>query len=83
MWDKIAKNENIRDLEKSIQGAKLLSGISSLFGIQIDEDFDLLEKKILEIKGLADRFNEIFSSRGWIAHDSLDVEVMKKSVEQE
>lgn len=82
MGDKIAKNETIRDLEESIQGAKLLSGISSLFGIKIDEDFDLLEKKILEIKGLPDKFNEIFSSRGWIAHDSLDVKVMKECVEQ-
>lgn len=44
MGDKIAKNETIHDLEESIQGAKLLSSISSLFGIKIDEDFDLLEK---------------------------------------
>lgn len=41
----------------------------------------MLEKKILEIKEIPDKFNEIFSSRGWIAHNSLDVEVMKEYVE--
>lgn len=81
MGDKIAKNESIQDLEEHIKEAKVISGISSLFGIKVDEDFESLEKKMLELKDLPDKFNEIFSSSGWIAHDSLNVDVMKECIE--
>lgn len=81
MGDKIAKNKSIQDLEENMQGAKIISRISSLLGIKGEEDFESLEKKMLELKDLPDKFNEIFSSSGWIAHDSLNIDVMKECIE--
>ncbi|EAE9169161.1 hypothetical protein BU180_08050 [Listeria monocytogenes] len=81
MGDKIVKNESIQDLEDLIQGAKIISQISSNLGSKADEDFESLEKTMLELKDLPDKFNNIFSSNGWIAHESLNVEVMKQCID--
>ena len=80
MGDKIANNESIQDLEAYIKGAKAISQFSSFFGIKVDEDFESLEKQMMGLKDLPDKFNEIFSSSGWIAHDSLSVDVMKECI---
>ncbi|EAK8452423.1 hypothetical protein A6C59_03440 [Listeria monocytogenes] len=81
MKDKITNNATIHDLEVSIEGAKFLNDKSQLFGVKGNENLEKLEKKILELKDLPDKFNEIFSSEGWIAHDSMNCDVMKECVE--
>lgn len=49
---------------------------------KIDEVFSSFSevKKQAEILEIPDRFNEIFSKFGWIAYESMNVDIMKKSI---
>ncbi len=44
------------------------------------ESFSEIKKQAIILQ-LPDKFNEIFSSQGWIAYESMNVEIMKKSIE--
>lgn len=39
-----------------------------------------LDENLKELSKLPDQFNEIYSSKGWIAHESLFVNIMKKCI---
>lgn len=43
--------------------------------------FDELQEKTRHLMDLPDRFNRHFASRGWVAHELLNVELAKKVVE--
>lgn len=45
------------------------------------KDFDKLEKDFLELSELPDKFNDVFSSRGWILYDHLNLDVAKAALE--
>ncbi|NYT22719.1 hypothetical protein H0A73_03805 [Alcaligenaceae bacterium] len=91
MTDKkrIADNESVAEMLRLIQGA---SAIESLW-----QAFPLLQQAFPQLKGvsenlaelkqqskillLPDRFNELFASSGWIAYESMSMDVMKKAIE--
>lgn len=41
----------------------------------------LLEKEVDILMNLPDKFNDFFSSRGWIAYESMDPEIMRRCVD--
>src|SRR5215218_7603558 len=38
-----------------------------------------LKEKTQELLGLPDRFNAVFASRGWIAYETLNVDLMRRA----
>lgn len=87
--DKIENNPSYQKLKKELEGAEAFHKITkflSLFGYNskaIDEAFSSLPemKKQLELlsKG-PDKFNEHFSNSGWIAHESMNSDLMLTSI---
>lgn len=45
-------------------------------------NFDDLERQISVLSTLPDRFNDLFSERGWIIYDLMNLEVAKAAVEK-
>lgn len=91
MTDKkrIADNESVAEMLELIQGASAIERLWQavpLFQKMFPRLSDFSEK-LVELKEqskillLPDRFNEIFASSGWIAYESMNMDVMKKSIE--
>src|SRR5690348_16494203 len=79
----------LEDINNMGQLARLLSVASPLlraFGIDVAGMRDALDKQPLlaakaqELTGILDRFNNQFASRGWIAYDSLSLEVARAAI---
>lgn len=91
MTDKkrIADNESLAEMLALIQGARAIENLwqavplfQKLFPRLSDFSEKLAElKEQSKILLLPDRFNEIFASSGWIAYESMSLEVMKKAIE--
>lgn len=88
--DKIENNPSYQKLKKDLQGAEAFHTIAkflSVLGIKnekVDEAFSALPemKKQLELLSKSpDRFNEHFSKSGWIAHESMNSDLMLTSIE--
>jgi hypothetical protein len=86
---RIADNESVAEMLGLIQGASAIEGLWQAFPI-LQQAFPRLSdfsEKLVELKEqsqillLPDRFNEIFASSGWIAYESMSLEVMKKAIE--
>jgi hypothetical protein len=85
---KIINNPTIADLQHQMQAFEMLESIyngipfaSKLFP-QFKKpfaDFSKIKEQA-EILKIPDRFNECFSSLGWIAYESMNMEVMKKAI---
>lgn len=87
--DKIKHNPTCAELLKNAQGMDALSKVVAFFeklGIKnknISEAFKQvpnLVSKTQELVNMPDRFNELFSKKGWIAYESLNFELMSKAV---
>ncbi len=87
--DKIKDNPTCAELLKNAQGMDALSKVVAFFeklGIKnknISEAFKQvpnLVSKTQELVNMPDRFNELFSKKGWIAYESLNFEIMSKAV---
>lgn len=74
MIDKIEDNESIKELKEAIIELK-----SSNTLINDQKVKDVIEKAE-DLAKYPDIYNEIFSNHGWIAHGSLELEVMKTAV---
>lgn len=81
MGKKIADNESIKDLKQYRKSGKTLKKISKIFGIKLNVDIDDLIAQTFKLEMLPDLFNDIFAQKGWIAHDSMNMEIMEKSIE--
>lgn len=81
MKNKIADNESFKDLKKHAKSAKVLKRVSKILGVNHNIDFDELVSQTHKLEQLPDSFNQTFAQKGWIAHDSLDVKVMEKSIQ--
>jgi hypothetical protein len=68
----ISENPTSQELLERMQGAKLFS--------RNNEEVSGLSEKMLELVHLPDRFNKHFADRGWIAHESLNVDLAKKAI---
>lgn len=88
--DRIENNPQYQKLKKDIEGAEALHKITkfcSLCGLKtkgLNDAFSSLPdiKKQLEILSKSpDKFNDYFSNRGWIAHESMNSDLMLSSIE--
>lgn len=86
--DKIVDNPSAKELLEGIKGAEALRFIYNVIpGAKkafpnLEEAFSKLDelKEQAEILYLPDKFNEHFASRGWIAYESLNVEIIKDAI---
>lgn len=85
---KIADNPTSAELLQQLQGFKSVEALYRAFPFarkifpkmdQIFKDFSEIKKQA-EILRIPDQFNERFSSLGWIAYESMDMEVMKSAI---
>jgi hypothetical protein len=88
--EKIEDNSSFKDLKKTIDGFQALHGIVKFFGFfglknkeldktldgfeQMKQQFDILSKS-------PDRFNEFFAKKGWIAHESMNQDLMLTAIQ--
>lgn len=82
MNDRIQKNDSIVELGEQINDFIQLKSFAEIFGVKVDgiEDLEEIDKEFQQLSNLPDEFNSIYSNRGWIAHESMDTEVIKKAV---
>lgn len=83
MNERIKDNDSIKELGDQIEGLIHLKSFTDTLGIKIDEIEDLhaMSKNYQELSCLPDDFNSVFSDNGWIAHESMNVGIMKEAIE--
>jgi hypothetical protein len=88
--DRIENNPSYKKLKKDLEGAEALHKVTkffSFFGLKnkaLDEAFSTLPdmKKQLELLSKSpDKFNDHYAQRGWIAHESMNSDLMLTSIE--
>lgn len=89
MDDKIENNPSFREFGKNIKGAKAIKNIASLIApfsktaknmSNSFEGFDDLEKHFNKISKSPDLFNSYFSDLGWMAHESMNHDLMLECI---
>jgi hypothetical protein len=87
MNDKIKDNHSFTKLKKSLDEVDRLKAFTGVFGFdnsKLNEVFtnnEILETKLDIIRNLPDKFNDYFSEKGWIAHESMEDKLLRDSVE--
>lgn len=88
--DKIENIPSYSKLRNEIEGADSLRKFVkflSVFGFKdkgLNETLDKIpdfKKQIIHLSTLPDKFNKYFSQHGWIAHESMNSDLMEKAVE--
>lgn len=88
--DRIENNPSYKKLKKDLEGAEAIHNVAkffSFFGLKnksLDEAFSTLPdmKKQLELLSKSpDKFNDHYAQRGWIAHESMNSDLMLTSIE--
>lgn len=83
-FEKLTKDAH--DLRQFQKGWKYLKPFAKLIGINtsaIDESLNKMDEVVAEIDefaNLLDQFNDLFSDRGWICFDLLNIDVIKTAV---
>lgn len=86
---KISENEQYKKMQMEIQGFEVIWKIVKWLWFlwirsnKVDEAFSKLpemKEQFNHLSTLPDRFNAIFSERGWIAHESMKVELMEEAI---
>ncbi len=87
--DRIADVDSFAKLAKDVHGFDALTKLGPilrLLGRPGREAADALARvpavagQLQELRTLPDRFNALFVSRGWIAYESLDADIMQQAV---
>lgn len=90
MDNKIENNPSFQEFGKNIKGAKAIKQVASFLAPfskvakNISSSFDgfnELEKKFEELSKSPDLFNQYFSELGWIAHESMNHDLMLACIE--
>src|SRR5690606_38283426 len=87
MEDKIENNPSYRKFRKELECAKSLHKVLSFFGMngkEIKKAFDGLpdiESQLNVLSKSPDKFNEHYAKRGWIAHESMNSDLMLSCIE--
>jgi hypothetical protein len=87
MEDKIENNPSYRKFRKEVEGAKNLQKVLSFFGMnskEIDKAFDGvpdIESQLNILSKSPDKFNDHYAKRGWIAHESMNSDLMLSCIE--
>lgn len=88
--DKIKNNESYSQLREQINAAdsiRKIAKILSFFGIKnknLNEVLDQVpdfKKQLEHLSSLPDEFNHHFSKLGWVAHESMNLDLMEKAVD--
>jgi len=77
MGNKIQDNDSINELGKIIKTTKVLNPILKLLNIDSGIDINKITKEYADLLTLNDDFNTYYHDRGWIAHESLNIDVLK------
>lgn len=86
---RIKENYSFKEMEMTLEGTKELQKIYNLVKLGgydypiFDEAFNSFEdahRQFNKIKNIPDRFNHFFSKKGWIAFESLSLDLMEKCV---
>jgi hypothetical protein len=87
----IAKFKKMREEMRAFKMMKRIlpfaSPILKIFGVDTKQmkeafsDFDKLEEQFLDLSEFPDKFNDVFSSRGWIIYDFLNLDTAKEALE--
>ena len=83
---KIADNASLKELESAFEIAKNISKVPFIRHIMPRihnalSDFLEGEAQFSKLKETPDNFNEIFSKLGWVAYESISLDVMAKAVD--
>ncbi|WP_339283765.1 hypothetical protein [Oceanobacillus sp. FSL K6-3682] len=76
----IEDNESIKTLGEAIKGIEDLSKISRFFEADIRDEIETIKKEYETLKNLPDRFNNYFIEYGWIAHEEMKINIMKRAI---
>ena len=88
----MAKNKKIQDnpsyakMREEMKGFSTLSNFIGLFGLggkqwkEVKKQFPELKNQLEELSTTPDKFNEYYAQRGWVAHESINFDSMKKAV---
>src|SRR5207302_5399717 len=80
--------KDARNFDAFRRSMPLLRPVFRLLGMDVAKMDELvaagevLSRATKEMASLPDRFNDIFTPRGWIAYDSLNLEVVRAAVER-
>jgi hypothetical protein len=87
--DKIEDNASFKDLKKTIEGFDALKGLAnffSAFGLKNEEmnnalkEFDNLKNQFDALAKTPDKFNTHFAKKGWIAHESMNQDLILECI---
>ena len=88
----MAKNKKIQDnpsyakMREEMKGFSTLSNFIGLFGLggkqwkEVKKQFPELKNQLEKLSTTPDKFNEYYAQRGWVAHESINFDSMKKAV---
>lgn len=86
----IAKFKKMREEMKAFKMVKrtlpFASPILKIFGVDTKQmkeafaDLDKIEGQFLDLSEFPDQFNDVFSSRGWIVYDFLNLDIAKEAL---
>src|SRR5216683_3218912 len=80
--------DDIKKLKSLKAAMPLLKPLLRILGVNVNQmqeaftNFDELERQAQELATLPDRFNDLFSARGWIIYDLMKLDVAKAAVEK-
>lgn len=90
MNDRIQNNPSFKKIEKEIKGAKALKAIVSVLKpfsktarevYKSMEGLDDIEQQFKSVTQSPDEFNDFFSGAGWIAHESMNQDLVLKCID--
>ena len=88
--DRIENNPSYKKFKKDLEGAEAIKNVAtvfSFFGLKnktLDEAFSTLPEMKKQLKLLLqspDKFNNHYAQKGWIAHESMNSDLILTSIE--
>lgn len=76
----ISNNKNLQSLIRDANALAQISSILSAFNIELDIKIRDLSSSAKFLATIADKFNNIFSTHGWIATEDMSVPMMEQAV---
>ena len=77
MGNKIQDNDSINELGKIIKTTRVLNPILKFLKVDSGIDINKITNEYTDLLTLNDDFNMYYHDRGWIAHESLNIDVLR------
>lgn len=70
-------------MKELLRNKRLLNkmGIPPIQRAKLSSQIKKIETELITLSTLPDRFNKIFKETGWVAYESLNIEIMERSIE--